>query len=130
MSTLTQRVCVPAMPSRSRPSVPESSFWMVPPVETPNTSEPNALWVDVVVAAGVVVGVGRRRLRRAARARLAAARQQALRRAARALAERAFLAPIRQRASGVLRGFLAPFLGTAVLATGPWRLEVAATAVA
>src|SRR5881392_2507882 len=119
MSARIQRVWVPAMPSRSRPSVPASSFWMVPPVETPNTSEPNELCVDVVVAAGFVVGVARRRFRRAARARLAAARQHALRRAARLLAERAFLARIRQRASGVLRGFLAPFLGTAVRATGP-----------
>src|SRR5437868_1656732 len=105
MSTRTQRVCVPAMPSRSRASVPASSFWIAPPVETPNTSEPNELWVEVVVAAGLVVGAAPRRLRRAARARLAAARQHALRRAARDLAERAFRARIRQRASAVLRGF-------------------------
>src|SRR2546421_7064978 len=52
MSTRTQRVRVPAMPSRSRPKVVASSFWIAPPVETPNTSAPNALRVFVV---GVVV---------------------------------------------------------------------------
>src|SRR2546421_680834 len=46
MSIRIQRACVPAIESRSRASVVESSFWTVPPVDRPNTSAPNEFVPD------------------------------------------------------------------------------------
>src|SRR6476661_9184175 len=101
MSTRTQCVCVPAIVSRSRANVVESSFWIAPPVDRPNTSAPKEFEPDG--GGGGVAGA----LRRAALARLAASRQ-ARRRAARVLAVRALRARRRQRTSTLGR-----FLGLA-----------------
>src|SRR4051812_27705308 len=104
MSTRTQWVRVPEIESRSRPSVVESSFWIAPPVDRPNTSAPNEFTPD----GGGVDGA----LRRAALARLAASRQ-ARRLARRVLAERAFRARRRQRVRALGR-FLAWATGFSV----------------
>src|SRR5256886_6051309 len=109
MSIRIQRACVPAIESRSRASVVESSFWTVPPVDRPNTSAPNEFVPDGGGGGGLVV-VGA--LRRAALARLAASRQ-ARRLAARVLAERALRARRRQRTSTLGR-FLALAAGLSV----------------
>src|SRR5216684_7088182 len=107
MSTRTQWLCVPAIESRSRPSVVESSFWIAPPVDTPNTSAPN----EFATGGGGGGGAGNV-LRRAALARLAA-RRQARRFARRVLAERALRARRRQRVSTLGR-FLAWAAGFSV----------------
>src|SRR4051812_43642294 len=128
MSTRTQRVCVPAIESRSRPSVVESSFWIAPPVDRPNTSAPNEFEPD----GGGGGGGGAVALRRAALARLAASRQ-ARRLAARVLAECALRASRRQRTSTLGR-FLALAAGLSVAlvmrALGGWPEAVAVATAA
>src|SRR2546421_6674610 len=117
MSIRIQRACVPAIESRSRASVVESSFWTVPPVDRPNTSAPNEFVPDDGGGGGLVV-VGA--LRRAALARLAASRQ-ARPLAARVLAERALRARRRPPTST-----LGPFSALAPCLSAPFAMPALA----